>query len=170
MCMAAAGFLASALGSVASYAAQKQQTDAYNAQAAANAQNASIAAGYKYASENRKFTQDMRELQNKGYEETIKARKAKGEMVASAGASGIDVSSLTFGDIVSDNEQKLGRTIANIDYRQTERHADYVLKTKAYEQEARGRIQSMLPKADPSPLGMIVGIASAGVKAYKAYA
>ena len=161
--MAAIGFGLSAISSVAGYGQQVADTKAYNAQAAQNAANASIAATHKYEDEGRRTAYDVQRLQQEGYKQAMEARRVKGSAIASAGSSGIDISSLSVGSILSDIDQQEAINESNTQTKMDDRTEAYKGNVQSYEAEAQGRINSMPFKATPSPLGAILGIAQAGL-------
>lgn len=165
--MSAIGFGLSAASQVAGFAGQQEQTDAYNAAAQQNAINAGVAASNKYADEGRSFVYDSKKNMQEGYKAVMSGRKARGTAVASAGSAGIDGSSLTLGDILSDINQESAVNLDNIAAKQDDMKSAFRSRVKSYEAEAQGRINSMPYKEGPSPLALGLNIASAGFGAVK---
>lgn len=165
--LAVAGFAIQAAGAAANFAAQQQATDAYNQQAMVNARDASLAATRKYEDEGRRLGYDARRTQQEGYRATMKGREAIGTAVASAGSSGFDISSLSVGAILANEEQKLAQNLDSVRTEFDDMKDAYRGRVRGYEAEAQGRINSMPMKAGPNPLGLAINIAGAGLGAYR---
>lgn len=161
--MAAIGFGVSAIGQAAGYAQSQQDTDNYNAQAKQNAINASVAASNKYADAGRQYAYDVMHTQQEGYNQAMKARQAHGSAVASAGSSGFE--GATVNDVLNDIDQQEAINEANSQTKIDDKKQAYQGQVQSYEAEAQNRINSMPLKSDPSPLGAILGIATAGLDA-----
>lgn len=165
--VAAIGFGLQAVSQVASFAGQQQQTDAYNAAAAQNAQNASLAAERQYEDQGRRFIYNNTKVLQEGQDAIFSARKARGALTASAGSAGIDASSLTVQSLLSESHSEEARSEYNADLkRQDSLNALKSANDEAYAQ-AQGRIASMPHKDGPSPLALGLGIATAGLDATK---
>jgi uncharacterized membrane protein len=167
MCVAALGAVVSAIGAVAGYAGQVQQTNAYNEAAAQNAVNASLAAQRKYEDEGRSLVYDTKRNMQEGYDAEMKARQARGTAIASAGGSGLDISGITVGAILSDINQQNAINQGNVSAKQDDMIAGTKSRNRSYEAEAQGRINSMPFKATPSPLGLAINLAGIGAEYYK---
>lgn len=165
--MAAIGFGLSAASQVAGFSAQQQQTDAYNAAAQQNAINAGVAASNKYGDEQRSFVYDSKKNMQEGMKAVFASRKARGTALASAGSAGIDGSSISLGDILSDINQENALNLSNIKAKQEDATSAFRSNVKSYEAEAQGRINSMPYKEGPNPLALGLNIASAGLGAVK---
>jgi hypothetical protein len=165
--MSAIGFGLSAASQVAGFSAQQQQTDAYNAAARQNAINAGVAASNKYADEGRSYVYDSKKNMQEGMKAVFSGRKARGTAIASAGSAGIDGSSISLGDIVSDINNETALNLDNVAAKQDDMKHALVSNLKSYEAEARGRINSMPYKEGPSPFALGLNIASAGLGSVK---
>ena len=165
--LAAAGFAIQAAGAVANFAAQQSATDAHNQQVLVNARDASIAATNKYTDEQRRMVYDARKNQQEGYKAVMSGRQAKGTAVASAGSSGFDMSSLSVGSILANEQQKINQNLDIVRTEFDDMKDAYRSRVRSYEAEAQGRINSMPMKAGPSPLGLAINIAGAGLNAYR---
>lgn len=167
MCIAAAGlgFGLQALGQVASFAGAASETANYNAAAAQNAINASLAMTSKTEDEQRRLGYDNKQNIQEGFDAVMKARQAKGTAIASAGSAGLDASSLSVDAIVSNLANQEAMSELNTKAKVEDQVEAYRGRTKGYYYEAMGRINSMPPKAGPNPLGLAIGIAQSGLNA-----
>lgn len=147
--------------SVASFAAQSQATAAYNAQAAAAHRDASIAAGWKYVDESRKYAYDSKQLQQQGYDLAIDAREKVGAGQASAGTAGVQ--GISLGSLVASSLQKSAENSARLDTQKEDLTLAYDANVKSYEADARSTINSMPFRAGPSPIGLAIDLASSFV-------
>ena len=155
--------LALSIGSsVMAYQGQQKQAKAQNQMRQDNAINANIAAQRKYEDEGRKLTFDARQLQQDGYKAVMDTRKAQGTALASAGASGMDISSLSVSAILADQEQQLANSLSNVQTKLTDTKDAYNSRVSSYEAEAAGRANSIAPASGPSPLALGLNIASSG--------
>lgn len=148
----------SAASSAAGFAGQQSQTNSYNAAAKQNAINASVAATHQYEDEGRRLISDAKQTNNEGYQAIMKARQAKGTVMASAGTSGMDAGSLSVDSIlagISSDEANSGYAVAS---RHDDGEANYRSAGRGIEAQAQGRINSMPFKDGPSPLGMALSI------------
>jgi hypothetical protein len=155
------GLAISAASAVGGFAAQQQKANAVNAASKQNAINASVAASNSYADEGRKFIYNMRETQQQGYGATMKGREAQGTGAASGGASGFDASSLSIGDIMSNEAQRTAANLDNIMTKQDDRKSALKSTMTGIEAQAQGRINAMPGMEDPSPLGLAINLAGA---------
>lgn len=153
-------------GQVAGFAGKQQEVDNYNAAAKQNAINANIAATNKYTDEGRRLQYESKEVNQEGYEAVMKARQAKGTAVASGVSSGIDVSSLSLNSIMSSIENDESRSADAVQTRHDANEDTFRARGRTYEAEAQGRINSMPFKEGPSPLGLVLGIATEGFNAF----
>jgi hypothetical protein len=163
--MAAVGFGLQAIGSVAGYGQQAADVKQANAEARQNAVNASVAASHQYEDEGRKLSYDTKALQQEGYNQAMEARRATGTAIASAGSSGLDVGSISVHSILSDIDQQEAINESNTQSKMDDKQEAYKANTISEKAQAQGRINSMPLKRKPSPLGAILGIATAGVDA-----
>lgn len=166
MCTVPAAIMAAS--SVVSFVGQSQQTKAYNDAAAANANNASVAASQKYNDEQRKFVYDSKVNQKEGYEAAMKGRSAYASVVAQSGASGFDAGSISIGSILAAERQKTAENLSRVDLKQDDLTNSFTSRTRSIEAEAQGRINSMPYKAGPNPIGLALNIASAAATGYGA--
>ena len=144
--------------SAASFIAEQQATAAYNANARAAHRDASIAAGYKYMDEGRRFAFDAKQLQQEGYDLAIESREAVGTGMASAGSAGVQ--GLTLGSLLSNTLQKSAENTSRLDTKREDLDLAYDSNVKSYEAEARSTINSMPLRAGPSILGLGINMAS----------
>lgn len=164
MCMMMASMALGVVGAIAQYQGQKQATDDYNAQAAAAHRDANIAATNKYRDVDSKYIFDNKDLNQKGYKAALDAREAIATGVASSGAAGINPQSITIQNLVAQTTQQAAQNENNIQTKRDDAFAQLQGQGKTIEAEAQQRINSVPFKRDPSPLGAILGIATAGVK------
>lgn len=157
----------SVASAVAGYVGQSQATDAYNQSVAAAHRNAGIAATRKYEAEQQNVIQEARSAREQGYDAAMRARESQGVAKASAGSSGIDLSSLSVDDIINAERQKAAINADRIANKIDDAQSQYYFNTEAYEQEAQSRIDSMPFKAGPSPLGLAIDLVGAGYAGYK---
>jgi len=158
--MTAIGVGLSAMGQMAGFQAEQQAVKAHNAAAKQNAINAGLAATRKYTDEGRVLAHEAKETNQEGFDAIMKARQAQGTGVASAGTAGMDLASGTVQAVLSD----INRQEADTQYRVQDRHdrgkENYLSKVEQHKAEAQNRINSMPLKPKPSPIGMILGIAT----------
>lgn len=160
--LAAIGFGLQAASQVAGFAGQQQATDDYNAAARQNAINASLAMTHKTEDEQRRYAYDTKNNISQAYDAIMKARQAKGTAIASAGTAGLDASSLSVDSILSNIGNQEAESVNNFQAKQDDMEDAYRSRTRGYYYEAMGRINSMPFKRGPSPLGLGLGIATAG--------
>lgn len=161
MCTLMAGL--SAASAVVQFAGQQQATDEYNANAAALHRDAGIAASAKYGDLQRKYNYDTKANNQEGYKAAMKARSEKGTLVASAGSSGIRGGSLTLDNLISMSNQVEAENEARVQAKREDAYMSFLSTGKSIEAEAQQRINSTPFKAGPNPLGLAIGLASAGV-------
>lgn len=162
-----AGAVLSAAGQVASYEGQVSATNAANSQAAAAHRNAGLAAQGQYEEYQRKFLYESRENQQKGMEAVMAGRSQVATGVAAAGASGIDAGSLSVTDILNEQRRQAAQNVQNVNARQEDLAQAFRGDVRASQQTAQGRIDSTPFQSGPSKLGLMIGLASTGVGAYK---
>lgn len=153
--------IAAALGaasSVASYAGQAQQAAAANTAALANAQSASISAGYKYADLGQKYIYDSKGLQREANKAVMQGRAAIASGVSSAGDAG--VSGLSLNSLIADTRREAAENAWAAKEKRDDMRTALILNDKSVEAEAQGRINSMPMQSGPSPLGLAIGIGS----------
>ena len=149
--------------SVVKFGQEKSATDAYNSQAAAAHRDAQMAAGYKYKDSQNKYNFDAKGTNQEGYKAALKARAELGSLQASAGASGIAAGSLTLDNLESMSRQVAAENEARVDLKRDDAKESLVGQLTGIESEAKQRINSMPFKAGPSPLGLAIGLAGAGL-------
>lgn len=164
MCMMMASMGLGMIGAIGQYAAQKQATDDYNAQAAAAHRDAMIAATNKYKDVDTKYIYDNKSLNQQGYKAALQARDSIATGVASSGAAGINPGSITIANLVSQTQQQAAQNEDNIQTKRDDSFAQLLGQGETIKAEAQQRINAVPFKREPSPLGMILGIAGAGVK------
>ncbi len=161
MCTPMAAVMAAS--SAVQFAGQQSATDAYNAQAAAAHRDAAIAAGNKYGDLQKKFFFDEKSLNQEGYKSALKARSEQGTLAASAGSSGIAGGSLTLDALVAQSQQQAAENESRIQTKRDDSTEAFRGQTKSVEAEAQQRINATPFKEGPNPLGLAIGMASAGV-------
>lgn len=166
MCTVSAALMAGS--AVISHVGKVNETNAYNDAAAANAQQASLAAQRKYDDEQRKFVYDSKVNQKEGYEAAMKGRAATSSAVAQAGAAGFDVGSISVASLIAAERQRTAENLSRVDLKQDDLRYNYDARVDSYEAEAQGRINSMPYKAGPSPLGLAINIGTAALSGYNA--
>jgi hypothetical protein len=160
------GFGLQAIGSIAGFAGQQSQTDAYNATARQNAINASVAATHKYEDEGRRFVYNSKKNMQEAYDVSIRDRQARATSLASAGTAGFDGSSLSLNAILADMDSQDARSMSKAQTKQDDLHDTYSSNVLTSQAEAQGRINSMPFKAGPSPLALGLGIAQSGFDSF----
>jgi hypothetical protein len=151
------------VGAVASYQAQQADYQAKKAAWEQNVVNAEASARDEHRQITNRFLQEQEKTTQKKHvsflEEAQKAATTQNN-AATAGVSGNSVDNL-----VRDIQGKsaLNRTYADKNYQFVA--ADLGEQLKATDTKMKGRIESMPVPQAPSPLGLIAGIAGAGVKA-----
>jgi len=153
-----------AASAIVSYAGQQQATDEYNASAAAARRDAGIAASAKYGDLQRKYNYDAKSTNQEGYKAALKARSELGTLKASAGAAGVAGGSITLENLIGMNAQIGAENEARVQARREDSYMSFVSSGKSIEAEAAQRINSMREKSGPNPLGLAIGLASAGVQ------
>lgn len=162
MCTIAAAI--GGLSSVASFAGQQQAANAANEAALANAQSASIAAGWKYSDAANKFIYDSKGLQREAGNAVMAGRAAVSSGVASAGGSG--ATGISLGALIADARQTAAENAYVAGEKRDDLFTSLITQRKSYEAEAQGRINSMPMTAGPSPLALALNIGTAGVQGY----
>lgn len=163
MCAPALGAVVGIVGAVASFQAQQADYRAKKAAWEQNVVNAEASARDEHRQITNRFLQEQEKTTQKKHvsfiEEAQKAAAAENN-AASAGVSGNSVNNI-MGDIIG--KSALNRTYADKNYQFVA--ADLQEQLKATDTRLKGRIESMPVPQAPSPLGLIAGIAGAGVKA-----
>lgn len=163
MCMMMASMALGIVGAIGQYSQQKQATDDYNAQAAAAHRDADIAATNKYKDIDSKYIYDAKSLNQDGYKAALNGREEMSKGVASAGASGIAYGSNTLDNLMGQSSQIAAQNEANIRTKRDQNLDTVTNQGQTVQAEAQQRINSVPFKRDPSPLGMILGIANSAV-------
>lgn len=153
------------LQAVASYAGQQQATQANNEAALANAQSASIAAGYKYADNNARYAYNARSLQREAYKAAMEGRARESTGVASAGSAG--VSGISLGALIADTRRQAAENAYVAGEKRADLFQSTILNNQAAEAEAQGRINSFPMASGPSPLGLAINLGDAVVQGGK---
>ncbi|MCW2286633.1 hypothetical protein M2323_004519 [Rhodoblastus acidophilus] len=165
--LALGGLAIQAAGTLTNFATQAAANSAYNTAARKNALDASVAAAQAYGDEGKKYTYNMRELQQQGYKAVMQGRQAQGTAIASAGAAGFDGSSISVGSILAAEAQKTAMNLDNIKTKQEDQRNSYESTVSSIEAQAKGRANSMTPKAAPSALALGINLAGEGLEAAK---
>lgn len=158
MCELTAALMAA--GTAASFVGQQQQADSYNAAARQNAQNAAVAASYKYNDANRRYTYDQAAHVKEAYDATMKGRAATAAGIASSGDAGF--SGVSLDNLVAASTQQTAENVNRINMKMDETRDQFNSTVKGTELEAKSRADSMPMRAGPSPLGLAIGMAAAG--------
>ena len=157
-------------GKVAGFMAEKAAVDEQNAQIAAEnaAKKASDLRAREAANQEIDQAQDAARMENDriiadGFERALEGRAAEAEGLALAGSNGVQGISVgeSFWDVAGLNYRSLAASEGEMEQTMAQLEAD-VLGIKAKEAQ---RIEDNRPDAfrsSPSPLGMMIGIASAG--------
>lgn len=161
MCTLMAGV--QAVGAVASYVGQQQATDAYNANAAAAHRDAKYAAANKYSDLQRKYYFESKGTNQEGYKAALKARSEQGTLQASAGSSGIAGGSYTLDALEAQSRQIAAENESRVQAKRDDAQMALIGQSESVRAEAQQRINSMPFKEGPSPLGLAIGLASAGI-------
>jgi hypothetical protein len=161
--MMMAGVALGAIGAIAQYQQQKQATDDYNAQAAVAHRDAMIAATNKYKDIDSKYRYDAKSINQDGYKAALNAREEIAKGVASSGSMGLAYGSNTLDDLMGQSRQVAAQNEANIQTKRDQNFDTVVNNGQTIQAEAQQRINSVPFKRDPSPLGMILGIANSAV-------
>lgn len=164
MCMAMAGAMLGTVGAIGQYAAQSQATSDYNAQAAAAHRDADIAATNKYHDLDSKYVYNTRSLNEQGYKAALNGREEVARGVASAGAMGIAAGSNTLDGLIGQSRQIAANNENNIQTKRDDMFDSLQAQGQEVQAEAQSRIDATPFKRDPSPLGMVLGIANSFVK------
>ncbi|CAB4124788.1 hypothetical protein UFOVP63_30 [uncultured Caudovirales phage] len=160
MCTIAAAI--GAAGTVAQFAGQQQQADAQNAASEANAASARAAAANKYDASQRRDYFDQISAQKEGYDAAMKGRASIGTANASSGDSG--VAGTTLGEIIASGQAQSAENQSRVDMKRADITQSYLDNVKGYQAEAQARINSMPKQDGPNPLGLAIGLASAGAQ------
>lgn len=163
----AAGVL-SASSQLVAYEGQVAATDAQNQVNARAHQNASLAAQYQYEEAQRKFIYESRENQQKGFEAAMQGREALSTGAAQAGASGLDMASISIGDLLNEQRRQTAQNLQNINTRQEDLTQAFTGDVKGAQMQAQSRIDATPFQSGPSKLGLMIGLAKTGVDTYKA--
>lgn len=147
------------ISAVASFAQQAQATNQYNQQTAEAHRDASLAGQRKYEGEQRNFLASTKEALDKGYEATMRSR----ESIAAARASST-FGGVTMKNILSAERQKAAFNANKVSNYISDSREAYKSNVKGYEAEAQGRINATPFKAAPSPLNLMIDLATIGVK------
>lgn len=152
---------AMAASSAVSFVGQQQQADSYNAAARQNAMNASVAASYKYNDAQHRYVYDQTAANKEAYDASMKGRAATAAGIASSGDSGF--SGVSLDNLVAASQQQTAENISRIELKRDEARDQYNATTKGAELEAKARSDSMPMKSGPNPLGLAIGMATAGL-------
>jgi hypothetical protein len=139
------------------FAGQVSEANAENARSMAANRDAGLAAGWKYSDEGKRYAYDAKNLQQEGYDLTIKARENMGAGIASAGSSG--VGGLTLGALVSDSKQKAAENLSRIATKKDDARDSYIANTKSIEAQNKSVINSNPMNPGPSLLNLAIGVA-----------
>lgn len=162
MCAPMLGAVVGIVGAVAQFQAQQADYQAKKAVWEQNVVNAEASARDEHRQLTNRFLQEQEKTtQHKHVAMLEGAKKAATaeNNAASAGVSGISVD-----NILADIN---GKTLLNMTYADRNYQfvaADLTEQLKATDTKMKGRIESIPVPQEPSPLGLIAGIAGAGVK------
>jgi hypothetical protein len=152
-----------AASSAVQYAGQVSATNAYNAQAAAAHRDAMIAATNKYTDLERKYNYDTKSNNQEGYKAALKGREEMAAGIASSGSAGIAGGSITLDNLIATSRQTAAENEARVQGKRDDMKDSLIGNMTSVQAEAQQRINSMPFKEGPNPLGLAIGLASAGV-------
>lgn len=142
--------------SLAGFAGQAAAADEQNSARAANRQAAAADYNRQIEEEQRNYIAESRATQQKGFDEKLKMRDARGKARAQAatlGAAGLSV------DAVMNEITGIGaRNIGRIGDEQEVNKINYENKSDTAFSTARNRINANQPVSGPSPLGLMINI------------
>lgn len=162
--VSAAMFLVSAGSSVAKFAGEKQVADGQTAAYDQNYQNSLAAARDSQQQLTLRQMQEQEATAQKDHKMVVD--QAKAEAAASVSAAGANVSGLSVDNLIGDVRRQTTQNRTN-NQRNWEMTAQQLQTEKdATNTTAQSRINSMQPGTDPSPLGLVIDIAGAGVKSF----
>ena len=166
MCGPLASFAVSALSSVAEFGAQSQDYKAQKAQYKQNYINALSAGRDEQQALTNREMQEQDALAQKQHLSFLEAAQAEAEALVAASADGVSGQGVDL--LIRDiqGEAAYNRSINEENYRNTAQQLTD--EKKGAVAKMKDRINSIAPPRKPSPFGMILGIAGAGVKAYGA--
>lgn len=150
MCVPAAGLALSLLSGVASYAQASAETKAYNAAAKQNTINAISAANKSYEQSATKITQEREAAIQKKTEQQVENMKASSTAQVSAGEGG--AAGNTVFAVLGDYYAKSGRFNDAVDNNFQMAREFVIGERDAQYAQTQNQINSMPPKAKPSPL------------------
>ncbi len=153
MCVPAAGLALSLLSGVASYAQASAETSAYNAAAKQNSINAVSAANKSYEQNSTRISQEREVALQKKTEQQIEGMKAAATAKVSATEGG--VAGNTVMAVLGDFYAKQGRFNDAVDNNYQMSRNSLIGERDSIFAQTQNQINSMPPKAKPSPL-MIV--------------
>jgi hypothetical protein len=153
-----------AAGSIVQFAGQAQATNDYNAQAAAAHRDARIAAVNKYGDIQRRYNYDAKANNQEGYKAALKGRAEIATGMASAGSAGIAGGSITLENLESMSRQIAAENETRVQTKRDDLRESFLGQGQSIQAEASQRINSMPFKRGPSPLGLAINLASAGVQ------
>ena len=144
--------------SVAGFAAESAKANAENEARAANRASAVSDYNRQLEEEQRNYRAESRATQQKGFDEKLKMRDAKGKARAQAatqGAAGVSV------DAVLNEIIGIGaRNQSRIDDEQEVNTINYQNKVDSAYSTARSRINANQPVSGPSPIGLAINVGS----------
>lgn len=158
--VSAIGFGLSAAGQVAGFAAKQDAVNQSNAASRQNAVNAGVAASRQYGDEQRRMALDVKKDNQEGYKSEMQARQSAATAQASGASSGMDIRSGTMKAVLASLKQDEAMDQANVSDNRDNAKDRYKGAVDQAEAQAQGRINSQPLKANPSPLGMALGIAT----------
>jgi hypothetical protein len=159
--MMMAGMALGIVGAIGQFAAQKKATDDYNRQAAEAHRDASVAANNKYNDLGSQYIYNAKSLNQQGYKAALNAREEMAKGVSSSGAMGIAYGSNTLDNLMDQSRQIAAQNESNLQAKRDENQGSYRNQGASVQAEAQSRITATPFKAQPSPLGMLLGIGNA---------
>lgn len=163
MCAPMLGAVVGMVGAVAQFQAQQADYRAKKAAWEQNVVNAEASARDEHRQITNRFMQEQEKTTQKNHVSFIEEAQKRATAENNAGSAGVSGNSVD--NILRDISGKsmLNRTYADKNYQYVA--ADLTEQMKATDSRLKGRIESMPVPQAPSPLGLIAGIAGAGVKA-----
>ena len=151
---------------VDSFAAESARVNSENEARAANRTAAVADYNRQIEESQRNFIAESRATQQKGFDETLKARSAKAKARAQAatqGAAGLSVEA-----VLNELTGIAARTQSRIDDEQTVNTLNYENQVDSAYSTVRSRINANRPVSGPSPIGLAINIGSSIAKAQAA--
>lgn len=164
----ALSFAMSAASSVAGFAEKQNAADAQTARYNQNYQNSLAAARDTQVQTTKRMMQEEDAYKQKDHLHLLEGAKKEAELAVSA--AGANVAGLSVDNLVADASRttNLNRTVLRKNWADTASQLQ-TQSEAASTTQTQSRINSVNPGSDPSPLGLGLELAGAGMKAYGDY-